>query len=211
VAREVKKESKWMTVDAEKAKRQNRAMYGEIGALMVNGEAGDTTEARGLEQVFNSHGYKIEDVVRREFVAAVGRHPGLHVTEQPGPVRTGKPSHVSVDDLPLFDDSTPVRRLADQKPVVGRFGDAQVRLTIRLYGMVGADDNKMRPALRLKAELLDGNGKILGKAEANADEEHVPSAFGQQYFDKPDLFAEHIGAAARYDAGEILRKMFGKR
>jgi len=212
VAREVKNQARWTTIDSHAAEVETRKMYGEVGGLVALAMSSDddTSEAKDLDKVFNSHGYRVEEVVRREFVAAANRHRGLHVTEQPGPLRTTKPSRVDADDLPLFDDSKPVPRLADRQAAGGRFGDAQFRLTIKKYGME-TDDAKMRPSVELWAELVDARGQILGKAEGGSDEDAVPSAFAQAYFDRPALFAEHLGAAARSASEEILRKIFDEK
>gem|GEM_PF-6599748 len=212
VAREVKNKTRWTTIDSHAAAEETRKMYGEIGGLvaMAMTSDDDTSEAKDLDTVFKSHGYRVEEVVRREFIAAASRRRSLSVTEQAGPLRISKPGRIDPDDLPLFDDSKPAPRLADRQLAIGRFGDAQFRLTIKKYGME-TDEARMRPAVELWAELVDARGQILGKAEGGSDEDAVPSAFAQAYFNKPALFAEHLGAAARSASEEILRKVFGDK
>lgn len=191
VAREVKNKTTWTTLDSQAAAEFSREMHGELGGLLTLAMTSDddTSEARELDKVFQSHGYRVENIVRREFIAAANRRHGLQVTEQAGALRLAKASRkADADDLPLFDETKPAARLADRKTTGGRFGDAQFRLTVKKYEME-TDHAKMRPAIEFDAELVDAQGRVLAKAEGGSDEDIVPSAFAQAYFDKPALFA----------------------
>ena len=105
-----------------------------------------------------------------------------------------------------------IKELEDHRlfySIVAQGGDAEVRLTIRIYGFAYEMSSQLKPMLGVEGTLITSNDTILWKKYGyvtNLSKE-TPSNTLRQFIDNPKLMREAFAVAAQIVVEDLITHM----